>query len=109
MDVGLLALTNVFHNRFGLAAALHFANDLQKYYSFMWRFLALIRLLQHPRMKRYIKQISDARAIHSAVFEVAATQQLSEGITFNDELFFTEVERLAHTGNEHNGHRSHKG
>jgi hypothetical protein len=108
-DVGLLALTNVFHDRFALAAVLHFGDDEQKYFSFMWRFLALIRLLRHPRMKRYIREISDARAIHSAIFEVAATQQLSDSATFNAELFFTEVERLARTENEPTDSRNPRG
>jgi|SRR6266542_6310868 len=44
-DVGLLELTNVFDNRFGLAAARHFSNEKQ---SFMWRVLALLQLLEAP-------------------------------------------------------------
>jgi hypothetical protein len=40
-DAGLLALTNVPENRFGLAIARHFRNEEEKFLSFMWRFFVL--------------------------------------------------------------------
>ena len=55
-DVGELTLTNVFDNRFGLAAARHFRNEGQKFLNFMWRVSALLRILEDPSMKKYIRE-----------------------------------------------------
>src|SRR5207249_2422707 len=90
-DAGLLALTNVPENRFGLAIARHFRNEDEKFRSFMWRFLALHRLFEHPSMKNYTRETGDEREIHSAVFEVAATHQLSDNYVFASSPFFEEV------------------
>lgn len=94
-DAGPLALTNVFENRFGLAVARHFRNQEEKFLSFMWRFLALRRLFKHPSMKQYIRETGDEHEIHGAVFEVAATHQLSDNYVFAAGPFFEEVRRVA--------------
>ncbi len=94
-DMGALALTNVFDNRFGLAAARHFGNETEKFMSFMWRVLALLRLLKHPSMKNYLREGSDDREVHRAVFEVAAKHQLSDNYVFTSASFFAEVRRVA--------------
>jgi hypothetical protein len=97
-DVGQLTLTNVFDNRFGLAAALHFRNEGQKFLNFMWRVFALLRILEDPSIKEYIRESSDHREVHRAVFKVAATQQLSDNYMFTSTPFFTEVRRVAKDG-----------
>ncbi len=94
-DAGLLALTNVPENRFGLAIAQHFRDEEEKFLSFMWRFFALRRLFKHPSMKKYIRETGDEREIHCAVFEVAATHQLSDNYVFTSAAFFEEVRRVA--------------
>jgi hypothetical protein len=86
-DVGQLTLTNVFDNRFALAAARHFRNEGQKFLNFMWRVFALLRILKDPSMKDYIRESSDHREVHRAVFEVAATQQLSDNYMFTSAPF----------------------
>ena len=94
-DVGAFELTNVFDNRFGLAAARHFGNETEKFMSFMWRVLALLRLLKHPSTKKYLRKGSDDCEVHRAVFEVAAKHQLSDNYMFTSASFFAEVRRVA--------------
>jgi hypothetical protein len=97
-DVGELTLTNVFDNRFGLAAVRHFRNEGQKFLNFMWRVFALLRILEDPSLKEYIRESSDHREVHRAVFEVAATQRLSDDYMFASAPFFTQVRRVAKDG-----------
>ena len=61
----------------------------------MWRVSALLQLLKHPSMKKYVREGSDDREVHRAVFEVAATHQLSDNYVFTSASFFEEVRRVA--------------
>jgi hypothetical protein len=94
-DAGLLALTNVPENRFGLAIARHFRNEEEKFLTFMRRFFALRRLFKHPSMKKYIRKTGDEHEIYGAVLEVAATHQLSDNYVFASASFFEEARRVA--------------
>lgn len=93
-DIGQLKLNNVFDNRFGLAAARYF-NAGQKFLDFMWRAFALRQILRHPSMKEYKRQRSDHSQVHCAVFEVAATEKLSDKYEFEPEAFFQKVRDVA--------------
>jgi hypothetical protein len=94
-DSSLLALPSIPENRFLLAVERHFRNEAEKFLSFMLRFLALRRLFKHPLMKKYIRETGDEREFHCAVFEVAATHQLSDNYVFTSAPFFEEVRRVA--------------
>ena len=92
---GLLALTNVFETRFALAVLRHFRNQEEKFMSFMLRFLALRRLFKHPSMTNYLREAGDGYEIHGGVFEVAATQELSDTNEFGPEAFFQKMCEVA--------------
>jgi hypothetical protein len=103
--VGRLRLTNMFDNRFGLAAARHFGNETEEFMSFMWRVLALLRILKHPLMKKYVRERSDHSEVYRAIFEVAAKHQLSDNYVFTPASFFAELCRVAKRMDEKEGPR----
>jgi len=94
-DGGTLALSNHPDNRFGLAVMRHFRGQQDKATAFLWRFWGLQRLFHHDGMKAYIKGAGDEREINCAVFEVAATEKLSDKYEFEAEPFFQKVREVA--------------
>jgi len=82
--------------RFGLAVAGHFRNEERKMMAFMFRWFALMRLTDSPRMKEWAKaddEDPDATLIRETVLRVAARFPMSEGYVFDEEAFFAEVAR----------------
>jgi hypothetical protein len=94
-DASLLSFTNIPENRFLLAVERHFRNEDEKFLSFMLRFLALRRLFKHPSMKKYLRETGDEHEIYSVVFEVAATEKLSDKYEFEPEPFFQKLRDVA--------------
>jgi hypothetical protein len=92
---GVLALSNIPENRFGLAIVRHFRGQREKATTFLWRFFALQRLFREERMMPYIRGSGDDREINCAVFEVAATLTLSEDYEFEPSVFFQTVSEVA--------------
>jgi hypothetical protein len=95
IDDGVLGLTNIPENRFGLAVVRHFRGEQDAAKAFLWRFFALQRLFHDERMAAYIRGAGDEREINCAVFEVAATGQLSEEYEFEPSSFFQSVSIVA--------------
>ena len=92
---GVLALSNIPENRFGLAVMRHFKGQREKATTFLWRFFALQRLFRDERMAAYTRGSGDDSEINCAVFEVAATLELSKDYEFEPNLFFQTVSEVA--------------
>lgn len=80
---------------FGFAARRYFRNEPDKFTAFMRRFLALKPLLHRDEMKHYLTGAGAELEIHRAVFEVAATEKLSDNSEFEPESFFQTVREVA--------------
>jgi hypothetical protein len=80
---------------FGFAARRYFQNEPDKFTAFMRRFFALKPFLHCDEMKPYLRGAEDELEMHHAVFEVAATEKLSDGHKFEPELFFQKVRAVA--------------
>jgi hypothetical protein len=92
---GMLGFSNHPDNLFGLAVVRHFRGHSDKVTVFVWRFWGLQRLFRHDAMKAYIKGTGAEREIHCAVFEVAATEKLSDKYEFEPDPFFQKVREVA--------------
>jgi hypothetical protein len=90
-----LAFPNIPENRFLLAVARQFSDEPEKFRSFMLRFLAWRQLSKHPLMKKYVREIRGERKVHCAVFEVVATEELSDKDEFEPESFFKKLREVA--------------
>lgn len=80
-------------NRFGLAVREHFAGDHALFKSFMWRWFALLNVLELQDCKPYIQREPNAsfKLIHSSVLTVAATEPLQDDGEFDHQQFFARV------------------
>ena len=96
----VLQPTNVPENRFSFAVMRFFRDRKHdKGWSFMMRFFAmmnLVRRMRHDeRMQPYIKEIPGGLGFHKAVFEAAATQELSAEFEFCPASFLWSVQQAA--------------
>lgn len=81
---------------FGLAAARHFRDDTDKYFSFMWRFWALVVILEDESIREFVRDSEDgSREVHPAVIEVAATFPLRPKDGFDVPGFLERVREVA--------------
>jgi hypothetical protein len=94
-DEGTFGFRNHPDSLFGLAVVRHFRGQPDKAKAFLWRFQALQLIFHNNEMKAYIKGDGDEIEIHGAVFEVAATEKLSDKYEFEPEPFFQRVREVA--------------
>jgi hypothetical protein len=92
---GMLGFSNEPVNLFAMAVLRHFRGQPDKFKAFMARFWALGRLLDRDEIKSYARGTRDDLELHHAVFEVVATQKLSDNYEFDPELFFRTVREVA--------------
>ena len=96
----VLQFTNAPENRFGFAVMRFFRDRKHdKGWSFMMRFFAMMNLVRRMRhdekMQPYIKEIPGGLGFHKAVFEAAATQELSAEFEFCPASFLRSVQQAA--------------
>jgi hypothetical protein len=96
----VLQFTNAPENRFGFAVMRFFRDRKHdKGWSFMMRFFAMMNLVRRMRhdekMQPYIKEINGGVGIHKAVFEAAATLQLSAKFEFSPASFLRSVKQIS--------------
>jgi hypothetical protein len=92
--------TNVLENRFSFAVMRFFRDRKHdKGWSFMMRFYAMMNLVRRmrndERMQPYLKEIPGGLGFHKAVFETAATQELSAEFEFCPTSFLRSVQQAA--------------
>jgi len=96
----VLQPTNVLENRFSFAV-MRFFRDCKpdKGWSFMVRFHAMMTLVRRmrkdERMQPYVREIAGGLGFHKAVFEAAATQELSVEFEFCPASFLRSVQQAA--------------
>jgi hypothetical protein len=94
----ILQLTNVPENRFSFAV-MRFFHDRKhdKGWSFMMRFVAMMNLVRRMRedemIKPYVKEIPGGMGFHKAVFEAAATEELTAEFEFCHASFLRAVQQ----------------
>ena len=96
----VLQLSNVPENRFSFAIMRFFRDrKSDKGWSFMMRFVAMMNLVRRMRhdegLQPYIKEIAGGLGFHKAVFEAAATQELSAEFEFCPAAFVQSVQQAA--------------
>lgn len=96
----ILQSVNVLENRFSFAVMRFFRDRKHdKGWSFMVRFHAMMNLVRRTRhderMQPYVKEIPGGLGFHNAVFEAAATQELTAGFEFCPASFLRSVQQAA--------------
>jgi hypothetical protein len=96
----VLQPTNVLENRFSFAVMRFFRDRKHdKGWSFMVRFYAMMNLVRRmrndERMQPFIKEIAGGLGFHKAVFEAAATQELTAEFEFCPASFLRSVQQAA--------------
>ena len=96
----VLQSLNVLENRFSFAVMRFFRDRKHdKGWSFMVRFHAMMNLVRRvrndERMQPYLKEIAGGLGFHKAVFEAAATHELSAEFEFCTESFLWSVQQAA--------------
>lgn len=86
--------TDIFENRFGMAVCQRFQNDRRKYFSFMWRWFALMEVVQSGALDgHYLRRGEQEHEIHDAVFHVAASFPLTAKGRFSRRAFLSALAR----------------
>jgi hypothetical protein len=93
----VIALNDIPMNRFGLALAQKFDGRDSAFRSFMWRFRALLEMLESPLLAEFVRTRGGVQEAHPAVLFVAAQMRLNTKLQFDEQAFASEVERIAPT------------
>ena len=93
-----LSPTDIPMNRAALAIREEYGNDLDMFKSIMFRIMALMKILQEGRLRKWRKSDPDcheSELIHPAVLHAAAILPLNREGWFSPTLMTREVARLA--------------
>ena len=97
-DVRRYSPTDIPINRAAFAIRQEYGADLKMFTSIMFRFMALIEVLQGRRLKKWRRPDPDdkrAEEVHPAVIHAAATEPLNDQGYFTLSTFQKAVERIA--------------
>lgn len=93
-SVSELRFTDIPMNRAMLALKERFAGDSAMFSSAATRMFALGKVLEDPRLSKWIKHGDDSDEVHEAVIETAATIRLDANGEFPLDKFILQVEEL---------------
>jgi hypothetical protein len=93
----VVALNDIPMNRFGLALAQKFDGRDATFRSFMWRFWALLEMLESPLLSDFVRTREGVLEAHPAILFVAAQMRLNAKLQFDEQAFVSEVGRIAPT------------